>query len=261
MVPWSNTLQELHLRGSAVQDGEFQNFLTAVEKQINGPSHLKVLDLSAIAKEGKLRIQDCDVIQISNSCPNLKWLRLGFCSGVTNFSIKSLGRLRFLNTLDLSLCTISSESCETLSTMETLKSLDISATRVGDAGIRNLFQVTSESPNSVAASDLAAYATSPSSNNRPNKHIKYESRLEVLRMQFNNDFSADTLRLIVSRAPMLKKLDLSHCTGLQKDESKASLRALKRNGTVIVDEYGASGIAVSSPHSVSRRRSDSFETL
>jgi len=262
MVPWSKTLQRLHLRGSAVKNGEFQKFLTSVEKHIDGPSRLKEIDLSAIAKDGKLRIQDCDVIQISNSCPNLTWLRLGFCSGVTDASIQSLGRLRCLNTLDLSLCTISSESCETLSTMTTLKSLDVSATRVGDVGIRKLFGVTSKSPTSVIApSDLSAsVVVSPSRTNNKDTPMR-ESRLEILRMQFNYDFSADTLRLIVNRAPMLRKLDLSHCTGLDKDESKPSLRALKRNGTVIVDEYGASGIAKSSPHSVSRRRSNSLETL
>lgn len=106
--------------------------------------------------------------------------------------------------------------------MDSLKTLDLSATSVGDAGIRILMgEVDVDNEESKFP-----------------RNDGYRSNLEVLHTRFNNDLSVETLQLVSARAPKLKTLDLCYCDALDKDATRDVCRDLKRNGTSVISEYG-----------------------
>jgi hypothetical protein len=64
LVPISNTLKHLALKGSKVGDDSLVNYLQQVNS-LYGPSRLESIDLSAVNKEGSILIGDIALRSIS----------------------------------------------------------------------------------------------------------------------------------------------------------------------------------------------------
>lgn len=74
------------------------------------------------------------------SCPNLKCLRLAWCSRITDQGVvRNLKALSHLRELDLSLTGISNKSCSVLLKLKTLEVMDLSATRITGEGATTIF--------------------------------------------------------------------------------------------------------------------------
>ena len=113
-------------------------------------------------------------------CPNLKVLKIGWCSRVTNSSVESLVQNGIpLTELDMSLTSITDGACSSLSAFQNLESLDVSATKVTDEGIQKLF-------------------------------CKRLPALQRLLLRFIEDLSAATLRRVVEQAPNVSFLDVAY---------------------------------------------------
>lgn len=110
--------------------------------------------------------------------------------------------------LDLSLTSVKNEGCLELAQLDQLKKLDLSATGLGDEGIRLLLD--------------------------GNKWSQQRIALQELRLRFNGDMTGKSLSLLALHMPMLKTLDIGHCQ-IEKGEAKEAYRQLKQNGTKIED--------------------------
>ena len=82
----------------------------------------------------------------------------------------------------------------------------MSATRIGDAGIRDL----------VGGEGKTARRL----------------ELEDLRVRFNDDMTEESLSLLAAHMPTLKTLDICHCQ-FDKNNAKESFRLLRQNGTKV----------------------------
>jgi hypothetical protein len=65
LVPLSRTLKNLGLKGTNVEDDGFVAYLEEVNAKIQSSSRLEYIDLSAISKDGSLRIGNKSVDAIS----------------------------------------------------------------------------------------------------------------------------------------------------------------------------------------------------
>lgn len=139
-------------------------------------------------------------------CPNLKLLHLGWCKGVSDKSIPDLKKLRRLKDLDLSLTSVTEESCKHLANIFELEKLDLSATGIGNDGIQDL-----------VAQD-------------PKRLVRL--RLQVLKLSFNAQMTEESLSLLATHMPSLERLDIRYCD-LEKNDFKELFRDLERNSTKI----------------------------
>jgi Ran GTPase-activating protein (RanGAP) involved in mRNA processing and transport len=93
-----------------------------------------------------------------------------------------------------------------LANIQELQKLDLSATGIGNAGIRYL----------VGLKEKRA---------RPLK-------LQDLSLRFNEELTEESLSLLAARMPTLEALDIRHCQ-LDKNDAKETFRLLKQNGTKV----------------------------
>jgi hypothetical protein len=115
-------------------------------------------------------------------------LKLAWCAAITDDSLASLVKLSKVTELDLSLTSIT--ACPLLREMKQLRFLDVSATKIYNEGVQQMFAET--------------------------------SRLEGLTLRFIEDLTIGSLQLILERAPNLKFLDVTYSgelgNGIHKTE-------------------------------------------
>ena len=135
-------------------------------------------------------------------CPNLRSLKLAWCTCITDAAIAHLSKLQGLVELDLQLTSITSEACKILSKLTSLKKLDLSACSIGSSGLIHLLP---ESP---------------------------RSKLEELELRFNVNLNEASLKLLMTRAPKLKFINVQ-CCELTRDDIKSVFVPLQRLGVTV----------------------------
>ncbi|KAL3936592.1 MAG: hypothetical protein SGBAC_008122 [Bacillariaceae sp.] len=182
----SKNLRHLVLRGTAVNDRALIEYLKEVQSRF-GECQLETLDLSAVSKKTSQNIGDTAAEVISEYCPNMKCLKLGWCKNLTDKGVESISKLGRLRELDLSLTGITVESCYIL--LETLgphlEVLDLSATPI--------FEV-------FDSKDPSGWIT-----------FSKLRKLTTLKLQFCEQLSATfVVDHIVQNAASLKSIDVKH---------------------------------------------------
>lgn len=116
-------------------------------------------------------------------------MKLAWCAAITDDSLASLVKLSKVTELDLSLTGIT--AFPLLREMKQLRFLDVSATKIYNEGVQQMFAVAT-------------------------------SRLEGLTLRFIEDLTIGSLQLILERAPKLKFLDVTYSgepgNGIHKTE-------------------------------------------
>ncbi|CAJ1963709.1 unnamed protein product [Cylindrotheca closterium] len=185
LVETSKNLRHLVLKGTAVDDHALIEYLKEVHSRF-GECKLLSLDLCAVSKDTCLKIGDKAVEAISQYCPKLKCLKLGWCKNVTDNGIGSISKLKRLTELDLSLTSITIKSCYNLLEIlgPNLEVLDLSAT--------SIFQLDE-------SRDSAEWIT-----------FSKVQNLSTLKLQFCEQLSAALIEHIVQNAASLKSFDVKH---------------------------------------------------
>mmetsp|Transcript_23345 Transcript_23345/g.54223 ORF Transcript_23345/g.54223 Transcript_23345/m.54223 type:complete len:222 (-) Transcript_23345:41-706(-) len=206
LVPISSTLRSLRLRGTAVCDNGMAAFLKGVEENLDGrPFQLEVLDLSATKQSRIHSVSNATLALLSNFCSSLTTLHLGWCTDISDKGISNLSKLRNLTELDLSLTSATSLSCKVLSSLGSLRKLDLTACNVGDEGVRNLL----------------SNGTEP--------------KLEELFLRFDQSLTPKVVLLLANTAANLSRLDIRNC-GVNKANAREGFRLLQRRQVFIMSD-------------------------
>ena len=129
---------------------------------------------------------------------------MGWCQRVSDISTVPLSKLKHIEHLDLSLTSISSESCFHLSQLSTLKSLRLDATNICRRGLESLF----------TARKMILPKINSDSDDTMMKWNAHFRNLETLSLRFLDDLDLDRLEILIRFfCNHLKSIDLTHSLG------------------------------------------------
>ena len=130
-----------------------------------------------------------------------------------------------LEELDLSLTSVSEESCAQLRQMRSLRKLDLSACPIGTEGWQQLFPSYHADDNNTQPPSALTLSSLPSSS--------LSSSLEEIVLRFQTSLDARWVTAIGDSAQQLKKLDIGGC-GITRQKGRKAIRKLERRGVHVV---------------------------
>mmetsp|Transcript_24462 Transcript_24462/g.36469 ORF Transcript_24462/g.36469 Transcript_24462/m.36469 type:complete len:628 (+) Transcript_24462:132-2015(+) len=249
LLPVSRKLRSLCMRGTLVNDHGIHDYFWNMaegshsedcDDASSGQCVLEEVDLSATNKAGSKRIGRESVDILVKNCPKLQTLLLGWCSRVDNAAAHRISSLCNLSELDLSLCSLTTDACYSLSKIKSLRSLDISATRISERGLRIL---ATDNKGGVIAPPLSRslFHGRQGEGDIEARRCLQQTKgcgMEIINARFLDRISVDTLEILAMHVPNLQTLDITHCreTEFVSPSMRAILRHMKRNGTVIIKD-------------------------